>query len=270
MFTFRAMNVSNDAPMAAFSAIALYLIVRLIRRGFKWRTGICASLAIAGAFLSKPITIILPVPLMLTIISEKALWRTKLMRAGVLGAVMLAVVAPWLFRNKLLYGDLLVQRAMLTAVSGLIQRHSLASEYFRFYFPLHLITSFIGNFGWLTLPLPIWVYLVYTLALLIAFACWIDALQERRIDFRLSAIVFSVILLNLVVVVYLNFTLTQAQGRYLLPALPAMALLLGLGLGSLRSWSQWWTALTLVALLVSNLMMLMFLVIPAYWPPIIK
>jgi 4-amino-4-deoxy-L-arabinose transferase-like glycosyltransferase len=269
MFTFRAMNVSNDALVTMFSALALYLIVRMIKRGFRWGIGIFAALAVAGAFLSKTSAIILPAPFLLAIISERGSWRAKVTRAGALGAIMLMTVGPWLIRNQHLYGDLLAQRAMSTAVSGLVQRHSLGSGYFRTYFPLTLIMSFIGNFGWMTVQLPVLAYVVYTIAFVCAGACWIVGVQQRRIDLRLSAILSNIIVLNLMVVVYINLTFTQAQGRYMLPALPAIALLLGLGLDSLRSWSQYRTMLTLGGLAASNLTMLVCLVIPAYWPPVI-
>ena len=147
MFTFRSMNVSNDALLTALSALALYLIVRLIKRGFTWGIGIFAALAVAGAFLSKTSAIILPVALLYAIISEKAPWRGKLLRAGVLGATMLMTVGPWLIRNQHLCGDLLAQKAMLTVGGGLVQKHSLGSGYFRSYFPLHFIEFFVGIFG---------------------------------------------------------------------------------------------------------------------------
>jgi 4-amino-4-deoxy-L-arabinose transferase-like glycosyltransferase len=270
MFTFRGMNVSNDAMVAMLSALTLYLIVRLIKRGFTWGMGILAALVVAGAFLSKTNAIILPVPLLVAIISEKAPWRAKLMRVGVLGAIMLITAGPWLIRNQLLYGDLLAQKAMLTAVSELVDKHSLGSRYFLTFFPVVLIADFIGDFGWRNFPMPIWVYLMYIAALFSAGMCWIGGVWQRRIDFRLSAILSTVIVLNLMVLVYINLTFTQPNGRYMFPALPAIALLLGLGLESQRSWSKLRTMLTLGGLAVSDLIILVALVIPAYWPPIIK
>jgi uncharacterized membrane protein len=151
----------------------------------------------------------------------------------------------------------------------MVSKHSLGSRYFRSYFPFHFIASFIGNFGWLTLPLPVLAYLVYTIALVSAGACGIRGVWQRRIDFRLSAILSSAIVLNLMVTVYFNLTFTQAQGRYLLPTLPAIALLLGLGLESRRSRSEFRTMLTVGGLAATNLIILVYLVIPAYWPPVI-
>lgn len=269
MFTFRGMNVSNDALVAMLSALALYLIVRLIKRGFTWGIGIFAALAVAGAFLSKTNAIILPVPLLLAIISEKAPWRAKLLRAGVLGAIMLVIVAPWLIRNQHLYGDLLAQKAMLTVGSELVHKHSLGSGYFLIRFPYLLITSFIGTFGWGNLRLPVLAYLVYMIALVSAGACWIVGIRQGRVDFRLSAIISSVIVLNLIAIAHFNLTFPQPNGRYMLPALPAIALLLGLGLESQRSWSEFRTVLTVGGLAATNLIILVYLVIPAYWPPVI-
>ena len=121
----------------------------------------------------------------------------------------------------------------------------------------------------MSLFLPVLAYLVYTIALVSAGACWIRGIWQRRIDFRLSAILSGVIVLNLMAVVYLNLTYAQPQGRYMLPALPAIALLLGLGLESRRSWSEFRTILTLGGLAATNPIMLVYLVIPAYQTPVI-
>ena len=82
MFTFRGMNVSNDALMTMLSALALYLIVRLIKRGFTWGIGILAALVAAGAFLSKINAIVLPAALLLAVVSEKAPWRAEVPARG--------------------------------------------------------------------------------------------------------------------------------------------------------------------------------------------
>ncbi len=269
MFTFRGMNVSNDALMTMLSALALYLIVRLIKRGFTWGIGIFAALVAAGAFLSKINAIVLPAALLLAVLSDKAPWRPKFLRAAALGAIMLMIVAPWLIRNQHIYGELLAQNAMFTMGSGSALKHHFGWKYFRFYFPYHFITSFIGVFGWMNLFLPDLAYLVYTLAVVSAGVCWVVGIRNRQIDFRLSAIVSSAIVLNLMAVIHTNLSMAQPQGRYMLPTLPALALLLGLGLESRPSWSESRTRLTVGGLAVINLIILVCLVIPAYWPPII-
>ena len=270
MFSFRGMNVSNDSLVVTLCALTLYLTVRLIRRGFTWRIGVMAALVAVGAFLTKINAVALGVALLLALISEKGPWRAKLLRAFVLGAAMLVIVGPWLIRNEHLYGEALAQMAQLNAARGMIERHSLFSNYFLTDFPVLLISSFIGTFGWMSLPLPIWGYLAYFSGLIFAGTCWIGASLKRRVDFRLSTILACTIVLNLVGIIQMNFSQTQPQGRYLLATLPAIALAMALGLESLPSWSRLRVMLTVGGLAVSNLIILVCLVIPAYWPPVIN
>src|SRR5512146_362419 len=112
-FTFRGMNVSNDALVTLTCAAATYLTVRLIRRGFTWRLGLAAAIVVALAFLSKTNAIFLPVPVGLAIFTAPGTWRQRFARLSVLG-VSLLIAAPWLIRNQLLYGDPLASRIMLT------------------------------------------------------------------------------------------------------------------------------------------------------------
>jgi len=269
MFTFRAMNASNDALMTMLCSLAFYLIFRMVRRGFTWGVGISAAVVIAGAFLTKINAAVLPVAFFLALLSEKAPWRARLLRAAALGALMLAIVAPWLVRNLQLYGELLAQHAMYTMGTHPAHKLVYGWKYFQFFFPFHFTTSFIGVFGWMDVFMPGTVYLVYLIALFSAGACWVGGLRERRIDFRLSAILAGTVLLNLVAVIHTNTTVAQPQGRYMLPSLPALALLLALGLASRRSWSIFRTRLTLAGMAAINLVIVVFLVIPAYWPAVI-
>ncbi len=74
-----------------------------------------------------------------------------------------------------------------------------------------------------------------------------------------------VLVLNLLVVV-INFSYVAWQGRYLFPALPALGVLLALGVEGLPRWSGRYTLLTVAGLGVANALLLGFVVTPAYWP----
>jgi Dolichyl-phosphate-mannose-protein mannosyltransferase len=52
-FTFRGMNVSNDALVALLSAATTLGCVRLVREGFMWRRAIWTAVALGFAYLSK-------------------------------------------------------------------------------------------------------------------------------------------------------------------------------------------------------------------------
>jgi 4-amino-4-deoxy-L-arabinose transferase-like glycosyltransferase len=265
-FTFRGMNVSSDSLLTMFSAAATFLMIRLVTRGFAWRTGVLAALAIAGAFLSKTNAVFLPGTLALAVLTDKAEWRTRILRTAALGALILLIVAPWLIRNQYLYGDPLARKAMFTAVSDAIRVKPLFSRYFVKDFPVMLAASFVGDFGWLDIALPKWAYGMYGIlfglgGLLAARGFW-----RRQLDRRLLVVLLSAAVLNLMIVININLMFDSAQGRYMFPALPAIAVLLGLGAHSLGGWSRRRTWLTIGGLAAANVVILTALIIPDYWP----
>jgi len=92
-FTFRGMNVSTDTLVTTLCAVGLYLIVRLIRRGFTWRLAVVTAVVVAAAFLSKITGGMLAVPFALAILTETNPWRIRFTRLSVLG-IALPLVAP--------------------------------------------------------------------------------------------------------------------------------------------------------------------------------
>lgn len=240
-FTFRGMNISDDVLVTLMAAVTTYLLVRTIRRGFAWPVAVAAAAAMAGALLAKISAGFLPLPF--------------------------ALIAPWVIRNLILYGDPFATREVLAVIPDQIERRSLTSPYFVTTFPLHLTKSFIGNFGWQNLGLPYWMYgLFIGLTAAASSGLW-RYVKQGGATARLTLIVLTIPLLNLAVVVYVNLTLTNWQGRYLFPALPAIALLAGLGLENLPRWSERLAALTVAGLALLNAAILGLVVFPAYWPP---
>jgi 4-amino-4-deoxy-L-arabinose transferase-like glycosyltransferase len=262
-FTFRGMNISNDALVATTSAATVYLIVKLIKRGFTPTLGLITAAALALAFLSKINAMLLPVPFALAVLSEKGPWPQRLSRLWPVG-IATAVVAPWLLRNIALYGDPLAGKAMWTAVPDLIVPKSITSPYFRIEFPSWLGRSFVGTFGWMNVPMPGWLYLFFAALGLLGIAGFIWRLVRRPVDRRLAGILCSIPLLALVLVVQLNLMQSQPQGRYLFPALTAIALLIALGLEALPRWSERSTIATVICLGLVNVGVLGGTIVPAY------
>ena len=192
------------------------------------------------------------------------------MRAWRLGALALAgaIVAPWSIRNVVLYGDPFASEAMRHAVAHLITDRSLFSTYFIDDFPRILAKSFIGIFGWANLLMPPPIYKVYAALFVIGFGGAALALWRRRLDWRLAAMLAVAGLSALAIVVRINLQFTQPQGRYLLPGLPAFAVLLALGLRALPPAMVRLASPVAVgiALLAGNLYALGGVVLPAYHP----
>jgi 4-amino-4-deoxy-L-arabinose transferase-like glycosyltransferase len=263
-FTFRGMNVSNDSLVTMTCAAVTYLVVRLIKRGFTWPLGIIAAIVTALAFLSKISAIFLPIPLSLAILSTQDTWRLRLGRLSVLGIAFL-IVAPWLIRNQILYGDPLANRIMLTVVAHIVDPKPITSPYFLTTFPSTLFLSFIGMFGWMNLRLPDWLYLFFGLLAAMAILGYFWRGFQRQIDRRLTLILLTFPILSLAITVYINLNFSQPQGRYLFPALGAIALLVGVGLEGLHCWSKQLTYYLLGVLLLVNLYIIGAIIIPAYW-----
>jgi len=264
-FAFRGMNVSNDALVAAGGAAATYVLVRLMRCGSTPRLCVAAAAATALAYLSKISAVFLPVPLAAAILWQPRPWSERLRHLSLfLGLVVLAVT-PWSLRNLMLYGDPFASQAMLTVVPFLVDRKPLLSPYFQHAFPIRLAKSFVGTFGWMNLPLPSWIYTVFLLLGLAAGLGLVRRWTRRSLQGRLVVLLVLLSALALAVVVHINRTFSQPQGRYLFPALSAIALLVALGLEGLPGWSVAVAKATVTALAALNVFVLAAVVWPAYW-----
>jgi 4-amino-4-deoxy-L-arabinose transferase-like glycosyltransferase len=269
MFAFRAGHVSNDAPLACLSALATWGMVRQVTGSFSWSVALWTSLTVGLAYMSKisAIALVPPLALALFLAAPASLWRVRLTRLTALGLAAV-VVAPWSIRNVVLYGDPFASEAMRTAVAHLITDRSLTSPFFFHEFPRGLLKSFIGIFGWGRLEMPPWAYRPY-LALFAFGICGLGlAAIRRRLAWRLVAVLGVACVAALLVVVRINLQFTQPQGRYLLPGLPAFAILLAMGLQALPPSLALLGTPRIVGLLLvaGNIYALLGVVRPAYYP----
>jgi Dolichyl-phosphate-mannose-protein mannosyltransferase len=263
-FTFRGMSISNDALVTTTCAAAVYLIIRLVKRGFSFRLGIVTSALIATAFLSKINAIFLPVPFAIAVLTERGDFWQRWDRLWVLTAG-LVIAAPWLVRNQVLYGDPLANKIMWKVVPELIDPKPINSPYFRTVFPAELWHSFIGMFGWLTVMLPAWFYQFFAAVGLLGGIGYAYRLIRRPADRRLAMVLLPIPVLSLVLLIQLNLTFAQPQGRYLFPALTTIAVLVAMGLEALPGWGRRSSILAVITLALINVAALGGTVIPAYW-----
>lgn len=272
-FAYRGSHVANDVLVTAMAAWLTWLIVRIVRHGFTWRIGTWAAIAVAGAYLSKINGLALALPLALAILTESIPWRRRLTHLGVFGVTAL-LAAPWTIRNVLLYGEPFAARAMYHAVSDQIYERSLWDPHFVTTFPRELFKSFVGRFGYFTVKLPKWVYAAYLLFFVGAFAGLVPRLRERREEIRLVAVLAAIVGSVFAVVLRINVQIDQPQGRFLFPALPAIVLLMALGLEGWRPWRggarrMWPARLTTAGWGAANVLVLALVIVPAYHPPLL-
>jgi 4-amino-4-deoxy-L-arabinose transferase-like glycosyltransferase len=267
-FTFRGSTISNDALVTTMSAATIVSIVTIMGRAFTWRAGSAGAFALAAAYLSKISAISLCAPFALALWWSEGPARVRLTRlVGVMGLAAL-IVAPWSLYNVVEYGDPFASGAMRTAVGHIISERPLSSPYFWTTFPAVLSRSFVGVFGWMNLGLPeayYWIYWILGIVGLVAIAVRV---VTRNTSAKLPLVLAAIVVLNLAVVIHINRSFEQPQGRYMFVALPALAVLIAMGLAPLARLVPRGPAMLALCLAGLNVFVLGRYVIPAYFPPV--
>jgi len=265
-FTFRGATISNDALVTMASAAAVYLLVRLIKGQLTRTLGLAMAVTIACAVLSKINAAVLAIALLFALVSQPVPWSRRMRSLWVL-ALAGVLVAPWFLRNLVLYGDLLGSTVMWDAGPDLILPKSIWSPYFLNQFPASLARSFVGVFGWFNVYMPEWVYHAFAAVAVLGVVGCLWRFVARPADRRVLIVLSSIPPLALALVVHLNLTYSQPQGRYLFPALTSITLLIALGLEALPRWSRRWTIVTAVGLAVVNVWVLDSTLLASYASP---
>lgn len=179
-----------------------------------------------------------------------AAWR-QVVRAGLMvGGAAALLALPWWLRNSVVYGglDIIAWQAHGEVVVG----QPRTVEWFEQFgvwgtlqqFLTTTFHSFWGQFGWMGVVMPTWVYQLLGLftgvvavgLLAAAVQSFQPSRQSPKRHFRLQSSTF-ILLLNLAftLLLYLgyNITFVQHQGRYLFSALIPLACGVALGLGTL-------------------------------------
>ncbi len=284
-FVFLSGAITNDVAVAATAALALWAMAALLRHGRQpWRL-VALGLALGLAALAKLSGLwLLPLAGMVVVVSPPAGdvrpdhgktvvkagtgGRRPLLDALLVAAPALAVGGWWYARNWLLVGDPTGLPLMLSAMTprpappGL---RELASE------AVGVWKSYWAVFGWFNVIAPGWVYGLTTAITVAGLAGLAWAALRRRLPreaWRGLALA-AVWLLTMVGALYLWARLRYPQGRLLLPAAPALALLVGAGW--VLPWPEragrWAAGGLAVCLAALTAWLLPAVVLPAYAAP---
>lgn len=236
-FLFTSALVTNDALLTTLSAGILWLCLLHIQApddapGTRWRVA-GLGLLLGLALLTKQSALLLA-PLVAAACwwSQRGRWAGLVRSLLLVGGVALLVAGWWYLRNWRLYGDILGLAAF---------QSTYATQPFAWQEPAawgaalwQLYASFWGWFGWLTLPAPAWAYACYTGLVALAL---VGGVQQRSAPLAPGVLLLWLLLL-LALAWVLSFALVAGlvawQGRLLFPALPAIALLLAIGLERVR------------------------------------
>jgi 4-amino-4-deoxy-L-arabinose transferase-like glycosyltransferase len=244
-FLFTSALVTNDALLAALGAAALWMAIGGVRREAQVVNGERSS-----AFSLQPSAFLLGLLLGLALITKQSAvlllplaplaawrraegWRARLAHLAVSGATAVAVAGWWYVRNAQLYGDALGLGAFRAEFTTQAWEWRNPAAWAGALWQLH--ESFWARFGWMSIPAPRWLYVAYALLSLAAVAGLAGAAvgaqrHSKGLGLPLAVWALPALALGWTLSFALTAGLVAWQGRFLFPALAAIALLLARGL----------------------------------------
>ncbi len=232
-FLFISGAINNDNLATALSAICLWMVVRMWRRGVTFQSAIVLGVLIGCALLAKLSAAAL-LPLALGVIGiwtiRQHAWRTGIQAGLALGAVAV-LVGGWIYvRNWMLYGDPFAWGVLAQLVGARAEPPDLVRWLLSESEGLRL--SAWGVFGWFNIRAASWFYFLFDALAVLGLVGMMYAVLHRKISFR-TVIVFIWFLGAVVALWRYSSLIFSTQGRLLFPALPAYAVLWAWGLSTL-------------------------------------
>jgi 4-amino-4-deoxy-L-arabinose transferase-like glycosyltransferase len=243
MFLYMSGAANNDSMVIMFGALLLWLTVRGMRDGFTWRTTILIGFVWGGALLSKLTGLMLVTTwgtaLLWTAWSKRD-WHLLFSRTALILTIATGVAGWWFIRNQTIYHDPLALQIVLDVWGERIPENaSLANLWPDVRYSW---TNFWGRFGYGQVPMPSFVYLFFLAVSLLAGSGGLLWLSKRPSCYTTRRAIWLVLLLSVMtyggaLFYYIFRNPTGANGRYVFPALPAIAAILT---GSLGVWLDRW------------------------------
>jgi hypothetical protein len=271
MFGFMAGAVNNDNGINAAAALALYLTIRALRRGLTWRIALALGATLAFAPLLKETGYEIYPAVAVGLVGMA--WRRHRLRDtrawAALAAAFLVVRAGWSLLQPVFYPPVAghAQAGGIAAASALTTAEQMPGRFAVYLWELFLPRlSFMGDlfpagwpfrqvyvergwgaFGWYTWLFPSWVYTAIVIAMgLVALLALSAAVRERVAVlarfFEVAVIaLFPICVLVAVEAAYFapngGRTVVAEQGRYIFPAIAALAAIAVAGtFGAGRRW----------------------------------
>jgi hypothetical protein len=247
MSTAAAASINNDMLSMVLAAIATLLVVRELKRSrqpdrdYGWRSAASLGLVVGLLLLTKLTVYVLAAIALAAVIAPAVMQNGAAKRSGyarhaVLMVLVVLLVSGWWFvRSAGVYGwdDLLAQRRHDAVVVGQ-PRYADYGPGNWLYLAVTAFHSFFAQLGWMTIVVDNLTYALYGAFVIMALV----GIRMFRSALSRPALIILGAVTALVVgqLLYYNLSFIQAQGRYLFPALGAIAAVLAVGwIGLARS-----------------------------------
>jgi 4-amino-4-deoxy-L-arabinose transferase-like glycosyltransferase len=281
-FLFIGSVVNNDIMVTAFGSLVLFFMLRIVIHETAFRDWLALGFCLAGAFASKRNALSL-FPLVLVGLSIPAIRELKKIPAPlrwVLVALLVlsAALAWWLFQNVILRLPYFQAYARTLSWLHVFFYPSTIAEQVKwssFFDTLqYAFVTFWAVFGWGNIGVETWIYDVAAFVCLLAsLGLVISFIREPRPRAKLGLLILIadvclVVALPMYRSVYRN-EIFLMPGRYILPAITAVSVLLSVGLAAPMPVRVARTLIAIVAIVmfVFALIVPFHYILPAYAEP---
>ncbi|MBI2845908.1 MAG: glycosyltransferase family 39 protein [Chloroflexi bacterium] len=274
--------INNDILVTLFSSLFLLYCVRVVAGQQGARDVLGLGFFLGLALMSKYNALAL-LPLALLALAS-ALWRrVRLQRRNVLSGLALllgALLLPlglWFIPGTPLYGGPL--RRFAAVIGSFLEKAGDPIDFFTSlhwdFLPNSILTAFNSYwllFGWANIYADDWVYLLLGLFVLLGAIGILASLPRQSSTIRLAIFLFLFLIALFVGINFyrsLRSGVNPPVGRYMLPTISAVSILLALGLSH---WAGRWPRIRLNLIFGVGLFLLASLspflyILPAYAPP---
>ncbi len=228
-------SINNDVLAWALVGIFLVLAITYLKTGNS-RLPLFMGILVGIAFMTKATAyFLLAIGLLAILLKRKNLFLAIMQFIS--PAVILGLI--WWIRNITVYGfpDFLGLRAHDAVVVGQLRTAERIAELgFGGYLSEFMQTtynSFWGQFGWMAVPMPTWIYIGILALLIVAVVGFFIGKRDESPQRGVWLLLTATTLLAVVAYVYYNSEFVQYQGRYMFP------LLIPLGIGLVVGIDNW-------------------------------
>lgn len=234
-FGYISSSVSNDAVVAGLSALAFLLIVRLLDEPFRASMSLLAGAASGIAFLAKTNAIVLVgagiLACLLAALGHKN--HKLLIRTSSAFLVGWLLVASGLLVRNVISGGHWLMNTQSAVQPHLARTTSLGDPYWWTTLPWDLLRTTFACFGYMTLDMPVAVYVVYGTTAAILGLGVVPALtvgqEHERESRRAVVLAAATVAMGLIALLSYNRHHFGNQARLLLPTIGAAGLLAAVG-----------------------------------------
>ncbi len=228
-FQFISSVINNDSISNMFSTAGIFYLLKIIDSPKELKEYLFAALYICLGILSKktvmfmvPCAAILIIYLIFKYRNHTAI-KSVIRNSLSFILILIALTSVIFIRNYNIYGEFLAGNMEKTTMLQFVEIKSIFSYYFIQPFTQGILSSFIGVFGWMNIPVPKFIAVFYIIFFIIGFFVSLY-LSYKYVNYRLL-LLFLFFVMCLGGVVYFNLTFTQYQGRYMFPVLSAISII---------------------------------------------